>query len=66
MKRVLKTIRTFVITDLLGNEISFDNVYDAANYLDVSVPTIYNSSRNKKMIKSNEMLFKIEYNKKYE
>lgn len=65
MKRVLKTIRTFIITDLNKNEVSFDNVYDAAEYLGVSFPTIYNAAKNKKLVKSESMLYNVEYIKEY-
>lgn len=65
MKRVLKTIRKFIITDLNKNEVSFDNVYDVAEYLGVSFPTIYNAAKNKKLVKSESMLYNVEYIKEY-
>ena len=65
MNRILKTVREFVITDLLGNSVTFDDVYSAANYLNVSIPSIYGHANNNKQIKANNMLYSITYKKYY-
>ncbi len=65
MNRILKTKREFEVIDLLNNTITFDDVYDAANYLNVSVASIYGHARNKTPIKTNNMLYTIKYKKYY-
>lgn len=65
MNRILKTKREFEVTDLFNNTITFEDVYDVANYLDVSIPSVYGHARNKTPIKANNMLYTIKYKKYY-